>query len=196
MTINAIPSPGNSNSGALDQFLQPQSMVTPGALGALAMLGTNSLTGSFQNISYPLVALALSFLFGFAALVKSTSIFKKLLYYVLNSIIIFSVAAGTNKLGQQVQQASLPLPSLSAYAASRMDMDALASSAEHVQFFKEWFPHPQKQLEPTVPTSRRSDPNQQNERDPTTPANPRPGPNQQNEHDSAAPASGRPDPNR
>jgi hypothetical protein len=195
MTINAIPNPGNSNSGTLDQFLQPQSMVTPGALGALAMLGTNSLTGSFQSEDYyPIVALALSFLFGFAALVKSTSILEKCFYYMINSIIIFSVAAGTNKLGQQVQHASLPLPSLSAFAASRMNTDGLALSPEHVQFFKEWFPNQQNQLKSDTPASRRPSP--QNERDPTTPASRRPDPDQQNEPAPTAPASKRPDPNR
>src|SRR6516162_1213583 len=131
--MGSISSP---DTGTLDQFLQPQSMVTPGALGALAMLATNTLVGNFPNMNAPIIALILSFLLGFAALVKSTSIFEKILYYLLNSIIIFSVAAGANKLGQQIQQTSLSLPTLSAYATPRVDIGALAQSSEQIKFFK------------------------------------------------------------
>jgi hypothetical protein len=134
-------------------------MVTPGALGALAMLATNTLVGNFPNMNAPIIALILSFLLGFAALVKSTSIFEKILYYLLNSIIIFSVAAGANKLGQQIQQTSLSLPTLSAYATPRVDIGALAQSSEQIKFFKEWFPNvPRSQLNPANPTSHTDHP--------------------------------------
>jgi hypothetical protein len=131
---------GNPAPGALDQFLQPQSMVTPGALGAMAMLGTNTLALNFPDMSSPIIAVALSFLFGLAATVKSSSFFEKIVYYLLNSIIIFSVAAGSNKIAQQ--HASLSLPS-AAYA------DSLGFDSKYlnkVQFFRDWFP-PSKQLQ-------------------------------------------------
>jgi hypothetical protein len=145
--------PPAPQQGSLDQFLQPQSMVTPGALGAIAMMGTNAIAGNFAYMSLPFTALLLSGLFGLAALVKSTSIPEKVLYYVLNTIIIFSVATGSNKIGQQVQQhLTLLSPSLTAYAASSFDMNA--RGPERVQFFKEWFSNQPKGAPITVPTSR------------------------------------------
>jgi hypothetical protein len=132
--------PPEAPQGPLDQFLQPQSMVTPGALGAIAMVGTNAISGSFPYMNLPFTALLLSGLFGLAAIVKSVSVPERVLYYLLNSVIIFSVATGSNKLGQQVQQqAWLSLPSLAAYAAPNFNMDAWAPSPEKAQFFKEWF---------------------------------------------------------
>jgi hypothetical protein len=176
----AAPAPPLASQGALDQFLQPQSMVTPGALGALAMLGTNTLAGNFSYVSYPFIALILSCLFGFAALVKSTSIFEKILYYLLNSIIIFSVAAGSNKLGQQVQQhASLSLPSLAAYAEPNFRTDAWVPSPQKIQFFKEWFPPSSR---PTAPPPRPRPTDKHVPDNPTTTTSPMTGTSPTDQH--------------
>ena len=129
--------PIETPQGALDQFLQPQSMITPGALGGIAMLGTNSIAANFPYMSLPLTACLLSGLFGLAAIVKSTSISERLLYYVLNSIIIFSVASGSNKIGQQLSASSLP--SLAAYAAPSFVIKVQAPTLEKPRFFREWF---------------------------------------------------------
>ena len=132
--------PPQAPQGALDQFLQPQSMVTPGALGAIAMMGTNAIAGNFPYMSLPFTAFLLSGLFGLAAIVKSTSLSERILYYVLNTIVIFSVATGSNKIGQQIQpHASLLSPSGAAYAAANSNIEPRTPSPERIQFFKEWF---------------------------------------------------------
>jgi len=137
--FGSMPPPAGPQ-GQLDQFLQPQSMVTPGALGAITMMGTNAIAGNFAHMSLAFTALLLSGLFGLAAIVKSASIPEKIFYYILNTIIIFSVATGSNKIGLQLQQrVSFLSPSPAAYAASDIRMDARAPSPEKVQFFKEWF---------------------------------------------------------
>lgn len=136
-TVRAAPHP-------LDQFLQPQSMVTPGVLGGLAMVGTNALGGTFhvpsESIYFPVLSLALSFVFGLAAVVKSSSVSQKVAYYFINSIIIFSVANGSNTIGLQAQQhVSLQLPT--AYAASRPVGATEQATPEQIQFFKQWYPN-------------------------------------------------------
>ena len=84
-------------------FLNPNSMLTPGAAGAMAMTIANTFAGAFK-MSEPwpaLVALGISFMFGLLVLsAKATPIWQKLVYYVLNSLVIFTVATGSNSLGQ------------------------------------------------------------------------------------------------
>lgn len=124
----------------LDKFLQPQSMTTPGVLGAIAMAGTNALGAAFGVPSgswgYSTISLVLSFLFGLTALVKSTSFMEKVGYYSVNSMIIFCVAFGSNAIGTVAQQHAFLQPS-TAYAASPT---ALKLSPRKVQFFKQWAP--------------------------------------------------------
>lgn len=128
------------NDSALDKFLQPQSMTTPGVLGAVAMAATNALGGAFGVASgswvYSTISLVLSLLFGLTALAKSTSLTEKVGYYAVNSMIIFCVAFGSNALGTVAQKHALLQPS-TAYAASP---SALGLSPEKVQFFKQWTP--------------------------------------------------------
>jgi hypothetical protein len=54
----------NGQNATIDAFLRPESMVTPGALGALAMLITNALANNFQFITHAYIAIFLSFVFG------------------------------------------------------------------------------------------------------------------------------------
>ena len=72
MSTGPTPYPSNQAPGTLDQFLQPQSMITPGVLGALAMVGTNALAGTFDlppaSVYFRIISITISCLFGFAAL--------------------------------------------------------------------------------------------------------------------------------
>jgi hypothetical protein len=123
--------------GLLGDFLQPQSMVTPGLLGALVMMGTNSLCTKFPGLNGAVVALVLSLLFGLAAVIRETPLAQRVLFYVLNSIVIFSVASGTNTVGQAGQLSQLSVVS-TAYA------ERGEAPLHHTQmaagFFHEWFP--------------------------------------------------------
>jgi hypothetical protein len=141
MGVLKSANPGTPSPGALDQFLQPQSMVTPGFLGGLAMVGTNVLGGIFAippaSYMYSTISLVLSLLFGLAVIVKSPSIREKCVFYVINSIVILSVATGSNVLGEQVQQhASV---SSAAAAAPIFNSEDLAVPFDKVQFFKQWY---------------------------------------------------------
>ena len=89
--------------GKFNEFLNPKSMLTPGLCGALIMTITNALGTSFAvvGIGRTFISLGLSFLLGslvFAAQVKS--FWQKFVLYLLNSLVIFSMAAGTNSATQ------------------------------------------------------------------------------------------------
>ena len=87
----------------MDKFLTPESMLTPGLAGGMTMGVTNALAFQF-GLSAPgpaLIALILSFLFGLCVFVSSSKSARavKLLFWVINSLVIFTVAAGSNALG-------------------------------------------------------------------------------------------------
>jgi hypothetical protein len=91
------------NAG-VGEFLNPKSMLTPGICGAIIMVTANALGATFglEGPTRSLICLVLSFLAGtlvFAAGVKK--FWPKLAYYVFNSLIIFSTAAGVNFSGQK-----------------------------------------------------------------------------------------------
>lgn len=77
----------------LGDFLNPASMLTPGFAGAVAMMISNTLVHAF-GLPPAWSALVLSFLLGSIVWVASVSLLRGAVYYVLNSLIIFSVAFG------------------------------------------------------------------------------------------------------
>ncbi|MHC8357022.1 hypothetical protein ACYZTL_17775 [Pseudomonas sp. LB3P81] len=83
----------------LDEFLNPKSMLTPGIAGSLTMLFTNALVSNF-DAPPNYTGLFISFLFGllvFAA--TATVLWQRFVFFVLNSLFIFSFALGTNQVG-------------------------------------------------------------------------------------------------
>jgi hypothetical protein len=91
------------NAG-VSEFLNPKSMLTPGICGAVIMVAANALGAAFalEGPTRSFVCLGLSFLAGtlvFASGVKK--LWPKIAYYVFNSLIIFSAAAGVNFSGQK-----------------------------------------------------------------------------------------------
>jgi hypothetical protein len=101
------------------------------------MMGTNSLCTKFPGLNGAVVGLVLSLLFGLAAVIKETPLAQRMLFYVLNSIVIFSVATGTNTVGQASQSPQISVVS-TAYA------EPGETPLHHTQmaagFFHEWFP--------------------------------------------------------
>lgn len=85
------------------EFLNPGSMLTPGMAGGMTMAMTNVLSGQL-HIEAPgpaYLGLGLSFLFGLLVFVgDEISWLKRGVYYVLNSLVIFVVAIGSNTVGQ------------------------------------------------------------------------------------------------
>lgn len=136
MPVNA-PLPAQAN---LDQFLQPQSMVTPGILGTVAMLGTNSACQAFSsNTPAPYIILGLSFLFGLITVLKTYTITEKVVYWVVNSVIILSVASGTNSIGRSATHTNT---SHGGFGVLNLISPAYAqsnSSRSSSSFFSPWF---------------------------------------------------------
>jgi hypothetical protein len=91
----------NPNRGIqASDFLNPASMLTPGLAGAVAMMITNALSSAF-DFNPPYTALGLSFLLGTIVWVSDVRFVARCVYYLLNSLIIFSVAFGTNTIGER-----------------------------------------------------------------------------------------------
>jgi hypothetical protein len=84
----------------MKEFLNAKSMATPGIAGAVAMLITNTLVQQFE-LPGKWIALGLSFLLGTLVFSdRSSAIWQRGLLYVLNSLIIFAMAVGTNATGR------------------------------------------------------------------------------------------------
>jgi hypothetical protein len=83
----------------LKDFLNPKSMLTPGIAGGIAMMIANTLWIQFE-LPQKWTALVISFLLGtLLFLAKETPVWQRIIYYLLNSLIIISVGAGTNTIG-------------------------------------------------------------------------------------------------
>jgi hypothetical protein len=80
----------------MNDFLNPKSMLTPGLAGSMCMAIANSLWYSF-DVPQRYSSLALSYLFATVVLAASVRpLWKRGVFYLLNGLVIFSVAAGTN----------------------------------------------------------------------------------------------------
>lgn len=92
--------------GELNEFLNQKSMLTPGAAGGSTLLITNAL-GSTFGLPLGYVALLISGLFGLsvAALAAGVPVWQRGVFFVLNTLIIFCVAMGSNSAGQKVSEA-------------------------------------------------------------------------------------------
>jgi hypothetical protein len=87
----------NVERSALDKFLTPEAMLTPGAAGGTTMLIANALANNF-GLPPSYIGLLLSFLFGLLVLASARELWLRVIYYVLNSLIIFCIAFGSGNL--------------------------------------------------------------------------------------------------
>ena len=88
----------------MNEFLNPKSMLTPGAAGALMMLIANSVCRAFPEFEFRYVALALSFVIGllvFKAI--AIGIGEKAFYWLINSLIIFATGVGASNIGANLE---------------------------------------------------------------------------------------------
>jgi hypothetical protein len=107
------------------EFLNAKSMLTPGVAGLIAMLITNALQTQF-GIPGKWVALVLSFLIGSLVFADTaTRLLQRIVLYVINSLIIFSIAVGANTGGAAVtgEDGAAMFP----------------TNAEERPFFDDWF---------------------------------------------------------
>ncbi|HEY6157920.1 MAG TPA: hypothetical protein VIV88_10730 [Gemmatimonadales bacterium] len=84
----------------VDEFLQPKAMLTPGIAGGVTMLIANALWVAF-GLPPRWTSLVLSFVLGLLVFVAKGGVpaWQRAVYYLLNSLIIFSVSIGTNYAG-------------------------------------------------------------------------------------------------
>jgi hypothetical protein len=102
----ASAKPANEPASPLSEFLNPNSMITPGAAGAFTMTITNTLCQQFGALHLGATGLVVSFLFGAVVFGYGASIGARLVYYLINSLVIFTVAMGSNAIGQQASELS------------------------------------------------------------------------------------------
>jgi hypothetical protein len=113
----------------IDEFLNPKSMVTPGVAGAVTMLITNTLSSQFGLLpNY--TGLVISLIFGLVVFLAQSQAnwLVRIIYYFLNSLIIFSVAMGTNQAGLSSAKAAEP----------KSPQPALAKTSTTAPFFANW----------------------------------------------------------
>ncbi len=95
----AAPAPAAARApalgaGSVQDFLSPQSMLTPGLAGALvATIGSTVGSALHFNVIYCIIGL--SFVVGLVVFVAANTLLVKGVFYILNSLIICSVGLGT-----------------------------------------------------------------------------------------------------
>jgi hypothetical protein len=113
----------------MKDFLNSKSMLTPGIAGAVTMLITNTLIQQFE-LPGRWVALGLSFVLGTLVFSdRTTVIWQRGILYLLNSLIIFSMAVGTNTAGRSSLESQARIQSF----------HGETEVVSEPQFFKSWF---------------------------------------------------------
>jgi hypothetical protein len=111
----------------MNDFVNPKSMMTPGAAGALVMFLSNAVCFQFPDVEARWLALGLSFVIG--ALVVAATKPKVLAaagFWLVNSLVIFAVAVGS--AGEAAKATSQPAGSVAA-AMNLVMPSAYAQSA-------------------------------------------------------------------
>jgi hypothetical protein len=94
----------------LNEFLNPKSMVTPGVAGALTMAITNSLFVNFGG-SRAWIGVLVSSLFALLTVAATAmSIWQRCIFFILNTLIIFTMALGSNSAGNAISSPPLTPP--------------------------------------------------------------------------------------
>jgi hypothetical protein len=100
-------------------FLQPQSMITPGVAGGLTMMITNALCYSFPLLHLRGTALIISGMLAAVVLAHAAPLWQRILYYVLNTLIVFSMSLGAGRLTvDPANTAALPRTAMISFISS------------------------------------------------------------------------------
>ncbi len=100
----------------VEEFLNPNSMLTPGIVGSMIMMITNTVTYNFELPS-KWVGLALSFMVGLLVVMNVVlPMWQRIIYYALNSLFIFAMAVGTNNIGRN----AIAPPAVSSASSGRL----------------------------------------------------------------------------
>jgi large-conductance mechanosensitive channel len=99
---HAEPAADRKPDNMFAEFLNPNSMITPGAAGAFTMVITNTLCQQFAQLPLNYTGLAVSFMFGAVVFGYGASVMARVIYFLINSLIIFVVAAGSSSVGARI----------------------------------------------------------------------------------------------
>ncbi|MDH5389379.1 MAG: hypothetical protein OEY06_13155 [Gammaproteobacteria bacterium] len=93
----------------IHDFLKPESTAASGAAGGIIMTVASTLYAQF-DIDPRICALVLSALISFSVIYKIKEIFPlKMIYMIVNTVVIFSVSVGSNTLVSKAPDISLTL---------------------------------------------------------------------------------------
>jgi hypothetical protein len=124
----------------MDDFISSKGMITPGVAGSATTMITGTLVSTF-GFPGAITALAISFLFGLLVLAdKTVSIVYKLIYYIISSMTIFSVAVGLNQAGMViVERDKTASTELERTLEPEESMQSDSEATRTNRFFQEWF---------------------------------------------------------
>jgi hypothetical protein len=126
-------------SDSMDNFISSKSMITPGIAGSATTMITGTLVTTF-GFPGAVTALAISFVFGLMALAdKSITIYYKFIFYIINSVTIFSVAVGLNQAGMAIIDRDKQATTVQERALGPAEEGTGVMQAESRSFFQEWF---------------------------------------------------------
>ena len=94
----------------MKDFLNSKSILTPGVAGAITMLITATLSSQF-NLPAKWTCLTVSGLLGLSIALADQTLTRsaRVIFFVLNSLIIFSVAVGANTAGTAAAHSKEPV---------------------------------------------------------------------------------------
>ncbi|SEN40767.1 hypothetical protein [Nitrosomonas marina] len=124
----------------MDNFISSRSMITPGLAGSATTMITGTLVTTF-GFPGAVTALIVSFVFGSMALAdKSVEFYYKFIFYIINSITIFSVAVGLNQAGMAIIERDRQETTVNERALGPAEEENdIVRKAETKPFFQEWF---------------------------------------------------------
>ena len=98
----------------MNEFLNPKSMLTPGAAGALVMFLSNTVCAVFPEVAFRYVALVLSFLVAWVLVTPAAGrLSERAGYWVLNALVVFAMGVGTTNIAANLERGAATEPQIS-----------------------------------------------------------------------------------
>ena len=115
-----------------------KAMMTPGIAGSATTMITGSLVSTF-GFPGAVTAFSVSFVLGLVALGDNTvSIPYKIIFYIINSMTIFTVALGLNHAGMSIIQSDRQESTIERTVAPADKQQLNNESTDKQQFFQDW----------------------------------------------------------
>ena len=120
-----------------EDFINPKSMITPGAAGALLMFMVNGLCYSFPELEPRMAALVLSFIIGTVVFkAGSLRVGERTAYWVINSLIIFVMGTGAANIAAKASSEPEKVAAISHGISMSFIPEAVAQETADVDLMK------------------------------------------------------------